>query len=57
MNHLVISIGIDIDVVKNVFGCKDEVLYNQVLASDVFKAFDEHFSSVQYIENGLLKLS
>lgn len=44
MSRLLIPIGIDIDVVKNVFGCKDEILFNQLLKSDFFKKFDEEFS-------------
>ena len=37
-------IGIDVEKVKNVFGCKDETLYHQLLNSDFFKKFDEEFS-------------
>ena len=44
MGRIIIPIGIDIDAVKAVFGCKDEALYNQVLKSHFFKKFDEEFS-------------
>lgn len=44
MSRLIIPIGIDIDIVKNVFGCKDDVLFNQLLKSNFFKNFDEEFS-------------
>ena len=44
LNRFVITIGVDIDVVKSVFGVKDDVLYNQLLNSSFFKKFDEEFS-------------
>ena len=44
MNRIVILIGIDIENVKSVFGCKNEVLFNQLLESAFFKKFDEEFS-------------
>lgn len=44
MNRIVIPIGIDIDSVKSLFGCKDEVLFNELINSNYFKKFDEDFS-------------
>ena len=44
MGRVVVPIGIDVDKVKAVFGCKNEVLYNQLLKSDFFKKYDEEFS-------------
>lgn len=51
MGRIIIPIGIDIDAVKAVFGCKDEVLYNQLLKSDFFKKFDEEFSFKKELHN------
>ena len=44
MNRLVIPIGIDIEIIKSVFGSKNNILYHQLLNSTFFKKFDEEFS-------------
>lgn len=44
MSRIVIPIALDIDVIKNVFGSKNETLYNQLLTSEFFKKYDEEYS-------------
>lgn len=44
MGQIAIPIGIDIDAVKQVFGSKDELLFNSILQSETYKKFDEEFS-------------
>ena len=39
MSRIIIPIGIDVDAVKAVFGCKDEALYSQLMKSYLFKKF------------------
>ena len=51
MSRIVIPIGVDIERIKNVFGCKDEALYRQLLNSDFFKKFDEEFSFKMELHN------
>lgn len=44
MNKMVIPIGIDINEVHAVFGCKDEIFFNRLLTSDFYKKFDDELS-------------
>jgi hypothetical protein len=45
MSRLLLSFSIDLAYLKNsVFGCRDEVVYNNLLSSELFKELDEEFS-------------
>ncbi len=44
ISRIVIPIGISIKEVNAVFGCKDELLFENILLSDDYKKYEEEFS-------------